>query len=73
MKKLIAIILVFALAFSASAYAATSTTTSTTENGPMTKLGRGLLNIIDAITEIPGTMMRESQAEGAATGQPSEL
>jgi len=42
--------------------------TTGTESNPMTKLGRGLLNILDAIVEIPGTMMRETEAEGVATG-----
>lgn len=63
MKKIISIVLVLTVLCSGAAYAQ-----STTENNAMTKLGRGILNILDAIVEIPGTMIRESEAEGVATG-----
>lgn len=64
MKKAAVIMLVFVVMFSGTSFAQTSTG----DNNAMTKLGRGLLNIIDAVTEIPGTMMRKSAEEGAATG-----
>ena len=64
MKKVMTIMLVLAVAFSATAYAQSS---SMTENTAMTKLGRGLLNIADAVVEIPGTMMRDNAENGAAS------
>jgi len=62
MKKVFALIIVVSMVCSASALAADDA------NNAMTKLGRGLLNIVDAVTEIPGTIVRESNAEGAAVG-----
>ena len=64
MKKVITIMLVLAVAFSATAYAQSS---STTENTAITKLGRGLLNVADAVVEIPGTMIRDNAENGAAS------
>ncbi len=69
MSKIIAIMLVFVLAASGMVYAQTSTT----DNNPATKLGRGILNILDALIEIPGTMMRESTEKGAAAGMTTGL
>lgn len=73
MKKVIAIMMVFALACSGAAYAATSTattstTSSATEYTAFDKLGRGLANLADAVVEIPGTMIRETNENGAASG-----
>ena len=64
MKKIIAIILVLVLACPGTLYAQGTAS----ENNAMTKLGRGLMNILDALVEIPGTMMRTSETEGAASG-----
>jgi len=65
MKKILTVALALSLVF---ASASVAQTTGTTDDNAMTKLGRGLLNILDAIVEVPGTMMRETEAEGAATG-----
>ena len=65
MKKAITIMLVLAVAFSATAYA--QRTSTAPENTAITKLGRGLLNIADAVVEIPGTMIRENAENGAAS------
>ena len=36
----------------------------TTDDNALTKLGRGLLNVVAAVFEIPTTMMQEGEAEG---------
>lgn len=36
--------------------------------GPMGKLGRGILNIADAVCEIPGTMLRTTKTKGVSYG-----
>lgn len=64
MKKTTAVMIMFFMLASIS----TTAFAQSSEEGPMTKLGRGLLNVLDAVTEIPGTVMRESQSEGVATG-----
>lgn len=64
MKKVTAIMLIFVLMFAATSFAQDTTG----ENTAMTKLGRGFLNILDAVTEIPGTMMRKSSTDGVGTG-----
>lgn len=62
--KAVAIMLILVLAFSGTAFAAETVA----ENNPMTKLGRGVLNIFDAVVEIPGTMIRDTEADGIASG-----
>ena len=64
MKKVIVILIVLGLCFSQGK----AVFAQTGDNNAMTKLGRGILNILDAIVEIPGTMMRESEAEGVGSG-----
>jgi len=59
MKKVIAILVVFGLMFSMAV------TSEAQDNGPMPKLGRGLMNILDAVVEIPGTMLRTGEEKGA--------
>ncbi len=63
MKKIFVMMVVCTLMFSGVAIAQDAE-----DNSPITKLGRGVVNILDALVEIPGTMMRESEAEGVATG-----
>ncbi len=68
MKKVIAIMVVLMLlaanvAFAADAPTATATAAAT-ENTAMTKLGRGLMNVVAAIFEIPTTMMQQGEADG---------
>ena len=48
MKRIAILALVLVFAFSGVSYAQSSTS----EPGPMTKLGRGLLNILDAVVEV---------------------
>ena len=61
MKKSMAIILAIMLLAANTAFAADTAT----ENNAMTKLGRGLLNVVAAVFEIPTTMMQEGEDEGA--------
>ena len=37
-------------------------------SNPIEKLQRGLLNLADAVVEVPGTMMRKTDTDGAAIG-----
>ncbi len=60
MKKIAIMMITVCLLFSSVSFAA--------EGTPMTKLGKGLLNIMDAPFEIPGTMMRTAQTEGTLNG-----
>ena len=64
MRLLVTSVMVLSIIFSATIPAQAAEA----ENNAMTKLGRGILNILDAVTEIPGTVMRESSADGVATG-----
>ena len=65
MKKGIAIMLAIMLLAANTTFAADAPATTTTENNALTKLGRGLLNVVAAVFEIPTTMMQEGEAEGA--------
>lgn len=60
MKKLVSLLVVFCLVASFAPMAMAQD-----ENGPMPKLGRGFMNILDSICEIPGTMMRTNASDGA--------
>lgn len=63
MKKFFAMLVVFCMVFSVAGIVLAAD--SSTENNPMTKIGRGLLGIADGVVEIPGTMIRTGEAEGA--------
>ncbi|MDD4201952.1 MAG: exosortase system-associated protein, TIGR04073 family [Candidatus Omnitrophica bacterium] len=67
MRKVFACLMVMALVLSVMpAFAAEGD--SVVDHPAAKKLGRGLLNIVDAVCEIPGTMMRTGNAEGAGKG-----
>lgn len=63
LKKTISFLVIAAIAVSALPGTAVAQ-----EEGPMSKLGRGLLNVLGAVVEVPGTMMREGTESGAASG-----
>lgn len=65
MKKVCVIALVLVLACSAGAYAAEDVTFV---EGSSKKMGRGIMNILDATVEIPGTLMHEVREEGPLFG-----
>ena len=62
MKKMIALLIAVCMA------ACVAGPVFAQDNSAMTKLGRGVLNVVDAVTEIPGTIMRESNANGIGSG-----
>ncbi len=79
MKKVMALVMVFALCVSfagvvkaettatpatATATTAAATTTAASGDNAVTKLGRGLLNVVASVFEIPTTMMQQGQDEG---------
>ena len=66
MKKLFSVVLVISLVLAMTGPAMAQEKAKIT--GPFTKLGRGGMNLLDAVCEVPGTMMRESKANGIATG-----
>ncbi len=66
MKKIVALVLVSGLILAVGM--PVQTASAAEENNAVTKLGRGVLNVLDAVVEIPGTMLRTSEAEGAAAG-----
>lgn len=79
MKKIFTVLMVIGLvlaltvpaqaqAAAAPAKAATCAPCDDPMKGPMEKLGRGFMNILDALCEIPGTMMRETKASDLGTG-----
>jgi putative exosortase-associated protein (TIGR04073 family) len=69
MKKIFAIMVVICLAFSAQSMAQPPADQDVyTGGGAFEKLQRGMLNLADAVVEIPGTMIRKSKREGLPAG-----
>lgn len=69
MKKIFVIMVILSLAFSAQCMAQPPAEQEVyTGGGPFEKLQRGMLNLADAVVEIPGTMIRKSKNEGLAAG-----
>ena len=66
MKRIVSLVMIFCFVLSSAAFAAESG--NDTEYGPIKKLGRGVLDIADAFVEIPGTMMRRGNEDGALSG-----
>jgi len=71
MKKFVSLMMVFCFVLSNAAFAESSG--GIMESGPVKKLGRGVLDIADAFVEIPGTMMRVGNENGAAAGMTTGL
>ena len=62
MKKTIIAITILTILFSMAI------PSSAQEDGPLTKLNRGVMNICDAVVEIPGSIVRETQKNGFYSG-----
>jgi len=65
MRRMFFIVVVIGMVIS---MAMTGEAADTASDKAMQKLGRGFLNIFDAATEIPGTMMRSTAEDGVASG-----
>lgn len=61
MKKLVIAVIVCCLMFSVTVPARALVSSVETEDGPFSKLYRGIMNVADAPLEIPGTIIRESK------------
>lgn len=69
MKRIFGILVVICFLFSGLAAAQPpSAEVFAVESNPLEKLQRGVLNLADAVVEVPGTMLRKSKRENPAVG-----